>query len=176
MYLDPVFGWILSLAIAQLFASAAWHKFKHRAHFKQVLNSYQLLSLSWVGPMALLLLAAESIAAVTLLLPPTRSWGGLLSALLMLLYAGAMAINLYRGRRLLDCGCHFRGRKEPISGFLVIRNVLIACSALLLVLPVSERALGFYDIGVVLFGLTVCSLIFAIGSSLTQTSSLLNRS
>ena len=52
---------------------------------------------------------------------------------LLALYAGAMAVNLARGRRDLDCGCAGPGVRRPVGEGLLIRNgALIAVWVILL--------------------------------------------
>jgi len=55
-----------------------------------------------------------------------------LAALLLLLFAAAMAANLLRGRSDIDCGCAIGRLRERIGWPLVTRNLLLAVVALLL--------------------------------------------
>jgi hypothetical protein len=57
-----------------------------------------------------------------------------------MLFAAAMAINIWRGRRHIDCGCFQSALKQTLSWTLLARN---AGLTLLLVLPaaVPEGAL-----------------------------------
>jgi hypothetical protein len=71
--------------------------------------------------------------------------GALVAALLLLVYALAIAINLARGRRDLDCGCAGPGNRRPVRGMLVARNLLYAAMALVLLLPDSGRSLVWVD-------------------------------
>jgi hypothetical protein len=77
--------------------------------------------------------------------------------LLLLLYAGAIGLNLLRGRVLLDCGCG--GRSQPISWWLVGRNLALAGAAGLALLPVGERPLTLLD------GITVAAAVL-VGAAL----------
>ncbi|MFD2428852.1 MauE/DoxX family redox-associated membrane protein [Sphingobium scionense] len=49
----------------------------------------------------------------------------LLAMLLLSLFAGAMAINIARGRSHIDCGCGRSQLRHPIGWPLVIRNLLL---------------------------------------------------
>jgi hypothetical protein len=172
MQLDTVFMWIISLCMAQLLGVAAWHKFNHMAEFKLVLNGYKILPFTWVSPASRLLMMLESLTAVALLLPGTRLMGALLAASLMLIYGGAMAINLLRGRRLLDCGCHLNSQKQPISWQAVVRNLMFTGTMLLLLLPQSTRVLNFLDGVLIIFGVAIASLIYVIFHQLNNAQSL----
>src|SRR5262249_43406760 len=61
------------------------------------------------------------------------------------LYAGAIAINLARGRRDIDCGCAGPAARRPISGWLVARNLVLAGIALAGCAPLAPRLLGWID-------------------------------
>jgi hypothetical protein len=98
--------------------------------------------------------------------------GALLAANLMLIYGGAMAINLLRGRRLLDCGCHLNSQKQPISWQAVVRNLMFTGTMLLLLLPQSTRVLNFLDGALIIFGVAITSLIYIIFHQLNYAQSL----
>jgi hypothetical protein len=44
---------------------------------------------------------------------------------LLVVYAGAIGANLWRGRRHIDCGCGLGSRAQPISLGLIARNALL---------------------------------------------------
>jgi hypothetical protein len=73
---------------------------------------------------------------------------------LLVLYAIAMAINLARGRRHIDCGCAGPAARRSISGRLVARNVILATLALVALVPVVPRQLLWID-GVTIAAATV---------------------
>jgi len=78
----------------------------------------------------------------------------LLSTVLLTAFTTAIAINLIRGRRHIDCGCGFSavagmgasdGNTQQLSTGLVIRNIAIIFTASLANAPVSSRELGLLD-------------------------------
>jgi hypothetical protein len=73
------------------------------------------------------LLAAEVLAATGLLVPVTRTWAAGLAAVLLLAYAGVIALNLARGRTTIDCGCG--GGGQGISSWHVLRNLVLVLFA-----------------------------------------------
>ncbi len=175
MQLDPVFMWIIRLCLSMLFMFAALHKTKDAAYFESVLASYQLLPNKLIYLAGKLFISAEVITSLALLIGPSRSLGAVLAFLLLSIYGAAMAINLLKGKRLLDCGCHLQAQKQAISWHLVLRNALLAGVALLLLLPETIRHLQIYDLAVVAFGFTMCVLIYTIASQLNHTHSQLKK-
>jgi hypothetical protein len=51
----------------------------------------------------------------------------------------AIALNLWRGRRTIDCGCGALGARQPISEWLLVRNAVVAVAALLVLSPPAAR-------------------------------------
>src|SRR5207253_528566 len=107
---------------------------------------------------AALVVGAEAAAAGALLVPGTRATGLVSAATLLLVYGAAVAINLARGRRDIDCGCAGPAVRRPISGALVARNAALAALALAGLVPVHQRALLWVD------GLTVAGATAALAA------------
>src|SRR5205814_5598890 len=122
----PAADLTLRTAFALLFAVAASHKVRDPARFRATLADYRLLPAPFVWPAAMLTIGAELAVAVVLFVSSWRALGPLTAAALLCVYAVAMAINLARGRRHLDCGCAGPAHRQPISGGLVVRNALLA--------------------------------------------------
>jgi hypothetical protein len=79
-------------------------------------------------------------------------------AALLLVYAGAIGVNLLRGRRDIDCGCTLQHR--PIGGWMIFRNGLLAALLLTLAWPVSNRPLGWPDMATITATLLVMTLLY----------------
>jgi hypothetical protein len=143
--IDPILPLVFATALALLFGMAAQHKLGvlKNKRFAAQMQAYQLLPEVLVAPAARALPWLELGVAFTLLIPQTRPAAALLGAALLLLYAGAMAINLLRGRNDIDCGCGDAPQK--LSWWLVARNALLALFALLPLTPITARALQFTD-------------------------------
>ena len=77
----------------------------------------------------------------------------------MLLYAVAIAINMVRGRREIDCGCSLQSR--PIGRWMVVRNLLLALALAVTALPVTQRVLGIIDVATSGAGVLVLTLLYA---------------
>ena len=148
---DPVIVFGARLAIALLFASSLLHKLRYFTEFRQHVADYQLLPARLAFAAALLLLCAEAATLLALIVPGMAGEGALLAAGLLALYALAMAINLARGRRHIDCGCAGPQLAQPISEWLLLRNALLIGLALVGAQTPGLRSPGAWDVG-----LTVC--------------------
>ena len=122
--IDPAIGTLLSGAFALLFASAAFHKARHFAHFAAVFRAYRLVPPAL--PLAALVPMLELSVAAGLLLPVARPAAAVTGAALLLLYATAIGVNLRRGRHDLSCGCGGPDERRPIAAWMVVRNLLLA--------------------------------------------------
>ena len=130
--LDTLPQLTLALALAALFVAAALHKLLAGEQWPVVVRQYRLLPKSLAGPVALVLPFTEASAALALLWPHTRAAGAVAVAALLLVYAAALAINLRRGRRSIDCGCFGGQRRQCIAPWMVGRNLVLAALALVL--------------------------------------------
>ena len=130
----------IRVLVALVFLTAALGKIRHRLVFQGVVANYRMLPDSAVPAFALVLPPLEMVVAAALLFVPS-SWPAIPAATLLMLFAVAMATNIRRGRRHIDCGCFQSALKQDLSWILVSRNVGLA--ALLLVpLAVPEGALS----------------------------------
>ena len=114
----------MAFLLALVFGRAALHKFGDRYRFQGILTDYALLPEGTLSAAAYAIPVAELGSAVLLMVPTTRPLGAALAGMLLAAYAIAMAISLFRGRYLVDCGCG--DAPEPVSWPLVARNVLLA--------------------------------------------------
>ncbi|MDT0500006.1 MULTISPECIES: MauE/DoxX family redox-associated membrane protein [unclassified Halomonas] len=155
MTLYPVFTLALSAILAVILLSAAMHKLRAPQRFRRQLDDYALLPPGSLRIVARTVPALEIALAILLLTPALRVVGALGTALLLGGYAGAMAINLWRGRSDIDCGCSGPGMERPLSPALLWRNALLVLMALLAALPTHTHPLGGFD----LFLILACSLM-----------------
>lgn len=180
--LDPIVSWILRLALAALFTTAAAHKIRDLHGFQQTVSDYEILPRRLLPPAAIGLVAFEVLIAIDLAtglvtgamtgtvvatLPPTATtaaaqgpWAGLAASLLLVIYGLAIGINLLRGRNEIDCGCLGPASRQPLSTGLLVRNGILAFAAAMTSLPLSNRALHGIDGMTLLGGLIVLSLLF----------------
>jgi hypothetical protein len=121
----------IRVLVALVFLTAAIGKVRHRLVFQGVVANYRLLPELAVPAFALALPPVEIAIAAALLFAPS-SWPVVCAAALLILFAVAMASNILRGRRHIDCGCFQSALKQTLSWILVARNVGLA---LLLAVP-----------------------------------------
>jgi hypothetical protein len=158
--MDPVLGHVIALALAVLFLWSCGHKLRAPRAFKAALRDYRLLPAVLAGPAGTVLIAAEALAGAGALLVDARSFALLLMLSLLALYTSAIAVNLLRGRRGIDCGCGPVARDQPLSLGLVARNLALMALAALALLPSSGRRLDWLDIVTIATGTAVCALLY----------------
>jgi len=137
--LDPGSYLAVRVAVAEVFAAAAVGKLRSPARFAETLREYRLLPGWAVFSAARALPLAEIAVAVGLPLGAVAGkWPAMGAAGLLVVFATAMAVNLLRGRRNIDCGCTMgAGRVHRLRWAFVARN---GVAAGLLALPASGRA------------------------------------
>jgi len=157
--LDPAIGILIAGCCALLFVTAAVHKLWALRHFTEVLRAYRVLP-PGAARLALLVPLLELTVGLALLVPATRTAAAGAGAVLLVLYAGAIALNLARGRRDLACGCGGPDAARPIAPWMVARNLLMAALLLLTLLPWQGRALLATDALTVGGGVAVAALLY----------------
>lgn len=145
MSVDPVVAGVLRAALALLILPAAWHKLRDLGAFRAALAEYELLPRAACAAAAPALAGAELATGALLLSPWARPWGFAAAAALLSLYSGAIAVNLWRGRRDIDCGCFGPARQARIGGALLARNGVWIAVAAAGGLPVAPRPLVWVD-------------------------------
>jgi len=141
--MDPVVDLTLRAALALLLLVAAAHKLRDLPAFRATLADYRLLPDAIVPAAAGLVVGVELAIGTALLALPRPGLAAV--AVLLAGYALAIAINLARGRHHIDCGCAGPAARQPISGRLVARNLLLATTALAGLAPVQARPLVWVD-------------------------------
>ena len=129
----------LALLIALVFAGAALAKLTAWGELPGVVQNFRVLPRAMVLPVALLLPLVEAAIAPSILIEETRSAAALAAAILFAVFGAALAVNYWRGRRHIDCGCFRSDLKQPISIAIIVRNGLLTVCALL-VLPAGGTA------------------------------------
>jgi len=160
MMLDPAIGLLLIAAIALLFASASAHKLRDLRRFEEIFSAYGVLTRisRWHLSRAIPLL--ELAVAAGLLFDLSRAYAAVAGIALLSIYAGAIAINLGRGRRDLACGCGGPDERRPIAPWMVWRNVVLALALVLALAPWTSRPLNFTDAVTVVFGVSTLALVY----------------
>jgi hypothetical protein len=158
---DPALQLALRVAAALLFVAAAAHKLRDVDGFRQALAVYAILPAPAVAPAAAALIAVEIAVGIGCALPAAAPGACLAGIGLLALYSGAIALNLARGRRRIDCGCGGPGGRRPLSPGLVARNAALGALLLLAALPAGGRTLVWLDALTIAFVLAVLVLLHA---------------
>jgi hypothetical protein len=120
-------------------------------------DAYRLLPSAAAPAVAHALIRSECAAAIALALAAlgissevphaavAMRLGGAAATVLLALYTSAIAANLARGRRDLDCGCHGPASRTPISWGLVVRNLAAIGAGLLCLATAAPRELVWLD-------------------------------
>jgi uncharacterized membrane protein YphA (DoxX/SURF4 family) len=132
-------GLAASVAIGLIFVTAGAQKLRHRAVLPGVIAHYRILPEAAVGPVAALLPVLEIGTGVALVagIVPLAAVAGIV---LLLLFTGAMAVNIARGRSHIDCGCGDATLRQSLSPALVMRNLLLAGLLLPRLLPAEPQS------------------------------------
>jgi hypothetical protein len=166
--IDPAVAGLLTASAALLFLSAAIHKLRDLWRFREVFAAYRLVPAG--RQLAPIVPALELAVAAGLLFDNLRTLALWTGVALLLAYALAIAINLARGRRDLDCGCAGPNERRPISAWMVWRNVGMAILLAAALLPWSDRALVLTDGVTVGFGTACGALIYLCLDRMLRTS------
>ena len=161
LMLDPVLQIAMRAALSLLLLWAASHKLRDVRGFRSVVANYDLLPSRWLGPFAVLLIAVEIGVAIGLWMPRRGVAAALTAAGLFALYAGAIVVNLRRGRRDIDCGCAGVAGRQPLTAALVMRNILLVVTALVSGLPSGSRPLTWMDTVTIAASVATLALLYA---------------
>ncbi len=123
--MDPVFHWVIVAGSSLLFAAGVVEKLRDPRRFVAAVRAYRLLPSPVVSAAAGAIMLTEAALALAVW---TDAWQrqalGSMAALLSV-YWLAIAINLKRGRRDIDCGCSGPAMRQTLSGGLLVRNALL---------------------------------------------------
>jgi hypothetical protein len=159
--IDPAIGLLLSACTAALFASAALHKGAALQEFKTALLAYEILPPRIVGVASYILPLCELLIAISLGIGALRARAILAAAFMLLGYALAIAVNLRRERRSIDCGCAGFGERRPIAPWMVVRNLSLAMLLVTFgVFPWSARTLHWTDAVTVAAGAVIVAFLY----------------
>lgn len=159
---DPVLTLAVRLTMAGVFLTGGLHQWRDRAMFAAVVEGYGLLPRPLVAPVALLLPVCEITTGLLLLWPSTGTLGAFAGLWILCGVSAAVAINLLRGRRDIDCGCGGASGDQTLSWALVARNGVLGGLLGVGALSASPRTLAVLDVCVALFaGLAALGLYAA---------------
>ncbi len=158
--MDPALTWTLVVALATVSLPSAAMKFADLGQFAAAFDNYRILPRVLVTPAAWMIPTLEALAAVGLLVPASRGDACLLMAALLATLTTAIAINLARGRREIDCGCFGSALRQTLSGWLIARNAILLAAVAAVAVPAQIRPLGAVDFVTIVFGATTLMVLY----------------
>ncbi|HYA36253.1 MAG TPA: MauE/DoxX family redox-associated membrane protein [Candidatus Binataceae bacterium] len=150
--IDPVVGWVAALAVAAIFAGSSAIKLANLPAFRAALSDYRIVPESVELPVAVAIPLGEMIGAAGILLNTQRALSGSLLIALLVVFSIAIAVNIARGRRDIDCGCFGPALRQTLSASMLVRNGGLVALCGIAMAPRSVRALGFLDVTTIAAG------------------------
>lgn len=166
---------ISTLLLSYLFVVGGWQKFADTTYFQQLISDYRILPGGWSAWIARSLPLVELGAGLALLIPATRMLALAVVTLLLTGYTAAIALNIARGRRDLNCGCAGPGQEQTISGWLLGRNLLLITMGLMSGAHLQSLQLGWQGWCMALLGVTLAALFYHVFNQLIANNNLLRR-
>jgi uncharacterized membrane protein YphA (DoxX/SURF4 family) len=146
---------VVRLGLGTVFGVAAAAKLADRSGTRTTLDELGVPA-PLTGPGAAALPAAELAVAALLAPATTARWGALGALALLLVFGGAIAVSLARGRRP-DCNCFGRLHSRPLGPAMLVRNLALAGLAVAVVAAGPGRGIApppvRIDLGVALAAL-----------------------
>ena len=123
---------IARFLVAAVFVLAGVSKAFDRRGTREAFDGFGVPA-SLAAPGAVLLAWVELATATLLVVPRTSWWGGLAALVLLAVFSVGIAVNLGRGRTP-DCHCFGQLSPSPIGPKMLVRNLVFAVPALVVVL------------------------------------------
>lgn len=120
----------LSLFLAALLGTSAAHKVIGRERLGPVVARLTRTPLPVAAVLLALTATVEALAGIALLIPALRLGGAAMAAVLWTAYGLAL---LRQHGAVLDCGCDLVARERPVDAFTILRPLLLAGLAALMV-------------------------------------------
>jgi hypothetical protein len=166
---------ISTLLLSYLFVVGALQKLADASYFQQVITDYQILPATLSPLLARALPLIELGAGVALLIPLTRFAALGTVTVLLSSYSIAIAINIARGRRDIDCGCAGPGQEQTLSSWLLGRNGLLILLALSAMAAAGQFHLPWSAWALALLGTALAALLYHVFNQLVANNNLLKR-
>lgn len=121
------------LVLAGIYLFAAIPKLSDPATFARDIDNYHLLPVEWAGIFAVVLPPLELAVAAALVVGFHARGAALVSAGMLLVFAAAMGQAIARDIDI-DCGCFGSALAMEVSGWSILRNVVLALLSVPIVL------------------------------------------
>jgi len=159
--IDPVLSLTFATAVASLFFTSVVHKIKDPYRFRDAVSGFALIPEPLILATAIFVLVCECSVVATFILGSTRAAGMCVAGTLMVLYAGAIVVNLLRGRTRIDCGCVGFLPQQHLGWWMVARNAVVATGAFIASLPRAPRELTSMDFFVVICAACAAAALYS---------------
>ena len=121
---------IVTLFFSYLFLVSGVQKFQDHLRFQGVVTNYQVLPEALSPGVARVLPILEIACGLALLVPGIQNLALGAVLILLLAYTFGIAINVYRGRTHIDCGCGAASKPQLLNKELLLRNSLLSLAVL----------------------------------------------
>uniref|UniRef100_UPI003F49A608 MauE/DoxX family redox-associated membrane protein n=1 Tax=Cupriavidus necator TaxID=106590 RepID=UPI003F49A608 len=122
---DPVVTAACSAAAALVLLLSVLPKLREFERFHAAFGVYGLLPSAWSRVASMAFVAAETGAALLLVVRPLHPLSAVAGLAVVGLATAAVVINLAHGRRDIRCGCGSDADSMPLSAGLVLRNLAL---------------------------------------------------
>ena len=163
--MSSIIAFTASLVLAYVLMAAALHKWRRLDEFAAIIVNYRVMPPSLAPPLSYLIPITECALALALLPAVTGRYAAAGAMLLLSVYMAAIAVNLLRGRRDIDCGCG-GAAAQRLSGWLLLRNglLLVLCAAA--AWREQLRIFGWYEWGVIVPAAVAGCVFYSAGNQL----------
>lgn len=162
---EPALHTAAWVTLAAVFTLALPGKLRDFAAFAATVANYRIVPAGVSPAVAAAVVAGELAVVAGLVLPPSRAAAAGLAAVLLATFTIAIAVNLARGRRTIDCGC-FRGLiRERLGWSHVARNLLLLAAALQIA-TIAPNPAGPLDLALGAVAAATLLLLFLAGAQL----------
>lgn len=151
--------------LAAVFALALPGKLRDFAAFAATVANYRIVPAGASPAVAAAVVAGELAVVAGLVLPASRAAAAGLAMVLLVIFTVAIAVNLLRGRRTIDCGCFRSLIRERLGWSHVARNLLLVAAALQ-VATIAPNPAGALDLALGSAAAATFVLLFLAGAQL----------
>ena len=173
--IDPAISWTVSLALALVFGASAMIKFVDFTEFRGALENYRIVPERLSLPAAVIVPVSELVAAIGLLVPRFQVTAAMLLIFVLVIFTAAIGINMMRGRLYIDCGCFGPMLRQPLSYWLLIRNVVLMLLCAVIMLANDARAMTALDVVTIALGASTLVLIYGAANYILANAPASNR-
>lgn len=127
--MEPSIGLLIRFALGTMFLAAGASKLSDLGEFADAIKHYRVIPGATAGAAARAVSVTEVVLGTVLIAGLAIPYASLGGSVLLVVFALAMAVNLFRGRQI-PCGC--KRESEPIQIKHIVRNALAVAALLFL--------------------------------------------